>query len=64
MYVIYKMFIDAIPVSGNYWHPTEFFDNKTDTPAIASLEWVQLSPPTFHTYEELPYLVTSKPKPF
>ena len=64
MYIVYRMFVDAIPVTGNYWHPSEFFDNKVDTPAISTLEWVQSSPPAFHTYEELPYLVTSKPKPF
>lgn len=64
MYIVYKMFVDAIPVTGNYWQPSEFFDNKVDTPAISTLEWVQSSPPAFHTYEELPYLVTSKPKPF
>lgn len=62
LYIIYRMFADAIPVTGNYWHPTEFFDNKLDSSAISTLEWVQESPPSFHTYEELPYLVTAKSK--
>lgn len=64
IYLLYRIFVDAVPVTGNYWHTPEFFDNKQDTPAITTLEWVHSSPPTFHTYEELPYLVSSKPKPF
>ena len=64
LYIVYKMFVDAIPVTGNYWLMREFFDKKTDATAITTLEWVHASPPTFHTYEELPYLVTSKPRPF
>ena len=62
LYIIYRMFTDAIPVSGNYWHTPEFFENKIDTSNISTLEWVHLSPPAFHTYEELPYLVTANRK--
>jgi heme/copper-type cytochrome/quinol oxidase subunit 1 len=58
--VIFKTLTDKISVSAHYWHNPEFFSAANDPMAIPSLEWVQLSPPTFHTYNELPYLVASK----
>jgi cytochrome c oxidase subunit I len=60
MYLIYRLFTDGVPVSNNYWHSPELFELDTDTVAVPSLEWTQTSPPTFHTYEELPYLVSTK----
>lgn len=60
MYIIYRLLTDAVPVSSNYWYNPEFFSIDTDTVSVTSLEWVQNSPPTFHTYEELPYLVSTK----
>ena len=60
MYIIYRILSDANPVSANYWYNPEFFTIDTDTVSVTSLEWVQNSPPTFHTYEELPYLVSTK----
>lgn len=58
-YVIYRMLADKIPVGAAYWHHPEFFSLASDTVAVPSLEWTQLSPPTFHTYNELPYLVVA-----
>jgi len=60
MIVLYRIFTDAIPVSSNYWHSPEFFEIEGDIVTVPSLEWTQTSPPVFHTYEELPYLVESK----
>lgn len=59
MYILYRIFTDAIPVSANYWHSPDLFDLSTDTTTVTTLEWSQTSPPTFHTYEELPYLVSA-----
>jgi hypothetical protein len=60
MYLLYKLFTEGIPVSANYWHSPEFFEIEGDIITAPTLEWTQLSPPVFHTYEELPYLVDSK----
>ena len=60
MYVLYRIFTDAVPVSSNYWHSPQLFEVEGDVTAVPSLEWSQTSPPTFHTYEELPYLVSTK----
>ena len=60
MYVLYRIFTDAVPVSSNYWHSPQLFEVDGDVRAVSSLEWSQTSPPTFHTYEELPYLVSTK----
>ena len=60
MYVLYRIFTDAIPVSANYWHSPAFFEIEGDVVPVPSLEWTQASPPVFHTYEELPYLLESK----
>lgn len=59
-YVIYRTLTDKIAVSSNYWYSPEFFTASTDPVPTPSLEWIQLSPPTLHTYNELPYLVASK----
>lgn len=60
MYVLYRIFTDAVPVSSNYWHSPQLFEVRGDVRSVSSLEWSQTSPPTFHTYEELPYLVSTK----
>jgi heme/copper-type cytochrome/quinol oxidase subunit 1 len=59
MYVIYRTFTDNISVNANYWYSPEMFEIDTDAERIYSLEWTQNSPPVFHTYEELPYLIKS-----
>lgn len=61
-YVIYRLLVDKIPVGASYWHHKEFFSASSDIMPVPSLEWTQLSPPTFHTYNELPYLVASRAK--
>jgi heme/copper-type cytochrome/quinol oxidase subunit 1 len=58
--VIYKTLTDKVTLNGHYWNDGEFFNTTTDVVQVTSLEWTQLSPPTFHTYSELPYLVASK----
>ena len=58
MYLIYRIFTDGIAVSSNYWHSPEFFYVEGDVISVSSLEWSQNSPPTLHTFEELPYLVS------
>jgi heme/copper-type cytochrome/quinol oxidase subunit 1 len=60
MYLIYRLFTDGVTVSNNYWHSPELFELESDIVTAPSLEWTQTSPPTFHTYEELPYLVSTK----
>jgi len=60
MVVLYRIFTEAVPVSSNYWHSPELFEVEGDIIAVPSLEWTQQSPPVFHTYEELPYLLESK----
>ena len=59
MIVLYKIFTDNIPVSSNYWHSPQLFELESDVVVVPTLEWTQTSPPTFHTYEELPYLIES-----
>lgn len=70
IYIIYRIFTDAIPVSStkggssnNYWASHEFFnkDSEASSTPVTSLEWSQTSPPSFHTYEELPYVVVVAP---
>ncbi len=64
IYILYRIFTDAIPVSSkgssnDYWASHEFFnkDSEASSTPVTSLEWSQTSPPSFHTYEELPYVV-------
>jgi hypothetical protein len=59
MYILYRIFTDAIPVSANYWHSPQLMEVEGDKVPVPSLEWAHTSPPTFHTYEELPYLVSA-----
>lgn len=60
IYIIYRTFTDGITVSNNYWKSPELFEKEGDTETIYSLEWIQESPPRFHTFNELPYLVAIK----
>lgn len=60
MYVCYRTFTDNVTVSGDYWYSPQMFELEGDTKSTTSLEWTQNSPPTFHTYEELPYMVSTK----
>jgi len=57
LYVLARILIDKIPVTGNYWAQPEFFSYIEDDMAVTSLEWSQNSPPVLHTYNELPYVV-------
>jgi heme/copper-type cytochrome/quinol oxidase subunit 1 len=59
LFVIFRTLTDHIVVSSHYWHNKEFFSIDSDPISLSTLEWIQLSPPTFHTYNELPYLVAS-----
>jgi cytochrome c oxidase subunit 1 len=59
IYVIYDTFVSKIPAQNNPWANKEFFSSNSDISVVSSLEWLQNSPPTFHTYYELPYLVNS-----
>jgi len=56
IYVIYRTFADAKEVSSNYWHSPEFFEQEGDYVTVTSLEWAQTSPPSLHTFNELPYI--------
>lgn len=60
VYIIAKTLTDGIPVGKNYWRSPELFEQNNDYETVYSLEWVQNSPPVFHTYNELPYLVAVK----
>jgi len=60
IYVLYRLFTDnAIITLPAYWNSPEFFHHSSDTISlpVSSLEWSHASPPSFHTYEELPYVV-------
>jgi len=59
IYIIFRIFTDNETVNANYWHSPEMFEIDTDAQRVYSLEWIQNSPPVFHTYEELPYLIKS-----
>lgn len=59
LYVLYEGLAAKRPAPANEWAAPEFFNTLTDTPTIITLEWAQTSPPAFHTYSELPYLVHS-----
>jgi len=56
VYVIYRTFADKVQVSNNYWRSKELFELESDSPAVTSLEWIQTSPPSLHTYTELTYI--------
>lgn len=56
VYVIYRTFADQLLVSSNYWRSKELFELDSDNVAVTSLEWIQTSPPSLHTYTELAYI--------
>ena len=60
VYIIYEALTVKRLAPANPWHSPEFFTANTDTTVVTSLEWIQTSPPSFHTYAELPYIVSSK----
>lgn len=60
VYVIYEALTAKRIAPSNPWHNTELFTSLNDTEVVSSLEWLQTSPPSFHTYAELPYVVLSK----
>ena len=60
LYVIYRTFADQVPVNGNVWKTRELFELESDPAPVTSLEWIQNSPPEFHTYNELPYIAGVK----
>jgi heme/copper-type cytochrome/quinol oxidase subunit 1 len=62
IYILFRIFTDAAPLmngQNNYWGAHEFFNKDSDNSSapVNSLEWSHTSPPSFHTYEELPYVV-------
>ena len=59
LFVVYRTSTDEVPVSGNVWRNKEFFELESDPAKITSMEWTQQSPPALHTYNELPYLVST-----
>lgn len=42
------------------WVEREFFTQENELVAVHSLEWANSTPPVFHTYEELPYVIVRK----
>jgi len=59
VYVIYEAFSAKRVTTSNPWKTSELFTAASDTEVVTTLEWLQTSPPSFHTYEELPYVVMS-----
>ena len=60
IYVIYEALAAKRVAPSNPWKTTELFTAINDTEVVTSLEWLQTSPPTLHTYNELPYVVMAK----
>ncbi len=60
IYVIYRLLTDGVLATDQVYSQVEFFDYANTTPTNFTLEWIQSTPPSFHTYEELPYLVSPK----
>jgi len=56
IYVLYRTLTDRNPAVS--WNAREFFDYPSDTSSLNSLEFTHPSPPAWHTYNELPYLLT------
>lgn len=64
IYLIIKAFIDKAEITGNATPINEFLvQNAPITqgadaplPQLATLEWLQMSPPVNHTYLELPFV--------
>ena len=59
-YVVYRTLTDKVVVRADYWNDPELFSYKDEAREIHSLEYVQESPPTMHTYDEQPYIVSTK----
>jgi len=47
-YIIYRTLTDGIKCPANQWNAT---------PETSSLEWIQSSPPSLHTYNEIPVII-------
>ena len=60
IYIIYEALAAKRVAPSNPWKTTELFTAINDTEVVTSLEWLQTSPPTLHTYNELPYVVMAK----
>lgn len=60
IYVIVRLLTDGVPVTAQSWVVGEFFDTRADAASSYTLEFIQNSPPTLHTYQELPYLVKAR----
>ena len=60
IYLIYEALVAKRLAPSNPWKTSELFTAVSDTEVVSSLEWLQTSPPTLHTYNELPYVVMSK----
>ncbi len=59
VYLIFEAFTAKRPAPNNPWKSEELFTSTADTEVVTTLEWLQTSPPSFHTYEQLPYIVMS-----
>jgi hypothetical protein len=59
MYIVYEALVAKRPALSNQWVHQELFTNVKDATVVNTLEWLHQSPPVFHTYSELPYLVHS-----
>ena len=59
VYMLYEAFTAKRISPINQWANVEFFNALSDTTVETSLEFIHNSPPLFHTYNELPYLVHS-----
>jgi cytochrome c oxidase subunit 1 len=53
-YIIYRLLTDRVAATDNV-EKAHYFSQKKVT-AAPTLEWIQNSPPVFHTFEELPRL--------
>ena len=60
IYLIYEALVAKRLAPSNPWKTSELFTAVSDTEVVSSLEWLQTSPPTLHTYNELPYVGMSK----
>ena len=59
VYIIFEALSAKRIASSNPWRSDELFTALSDTEVTTTLEWLQTSPPAFHTYEQLPYIVMS-----
>jgi len=56
--VIYRTLTDKVVVGAQQWKEGEFFEYAGENKESDTLEWVNMSPPAMHTYNELPYIVS------